>query len=136
MLGLRKSGARRAEIRKNRPDAGLTLAARLRAEGGLIALGIVAAFCIGAIAILLLRENVVQYRVGQFVHHDIVSRVEFKSRDDKRLAAVRERRREAVPRYYKPADPDPWKVIEDRLLSLPDLVKGANSVNELPADLQ
>ncbi len=135
MLGFRKSGARRAEIRKNRPDAGITLATRIRSEGGLIPIAIAVCFCIAASGILLLRENVVAYRPGQLVHHDITARVLFKSRDDKKLDAARDRARDATPRRYKPAEPNPFTVIQEALMTLPDKVR-SGKLNELPPDLQ
>src|SRR4051812_16652408 len=98
MVGLRKSGARRAEIRKNRPDADDTLMRRLRAEGGLISIGVAAFFCVVAISILVMREDVVRYRPGQWTRHDIVSRVDFSYHDDKLLAAKRQAARDAEPR--------------------------------------
>jgi putative nucleotidyltransferase with HDIG domain len=135
MLGAKKPGARRAEIRKNRPDAGVTVLSKLRAEGGLFSIGVAAFFFICASGILVLRENVIPYRPGQWTHHDIVSRVDFDYRDDKRLQAAREAARQSTPRVYKQAEPSPWKVIEDSLLSLPDRVKGL-SLEELPKDIK
>jgi hypothetical protein len=42
-----------------------------------------------AIGILMLRENVVPFRPGQWVPHDIVSRVDFVFRDEKRLTEAK-----------------------------------------------
>lgn len=133
MFGFGRSNARRAEIRRNRPSE-LPLMARLRAEGGLLSLAIAAAFCAGAAAILVMREDVVRYRPGQWVHHDIVARVDFAYRDERLLAAQHERAREDQPRIYKLAQADPWKVIEDELLALPERVKG-QSLADLPFEL-
>ncbi len=135
MLGFKKSGARRAEIRKNRPDAGDSLVRRLRAEGGGVSLAVAVVFCAGAIAILLMREEVVRYRPGQWTRHDIVSRVDFTYHDEKQLAAARQNARASQPRVYKQSTPDPWKAAEEELLALPDRVKGL-TVAELPSDLK
>lgn len=108
--------------------------ARLRAEGGLLSIGIAAIFCIGAAAILVMREDVVRYRPGQWVHHDIVARVDFAYRDDRLLAAQRERARDDQPRVYRQATPDPWKLVEDELLALPERVKG-QTLTDLPFEL-
>src|SRR5262245_45991111 len=94
---------RRTEIRKNRPDANQSLVQRMQAQGAFVALGIVAAFCVSATAILLLRDSVVAYRPGQWAPHDIVSRVDFAFRDDRKLAEIRRVTRESTPRVYKPA---------------------------------
>jgi putative nucleotidyltransferase with HDIG domain len=139
MLGLSKStttsASRRAEIRKNRPDAGESLVKRLRAEGGLVSLGVAAAFCLCTMLILVMREDVVRYRPGQWARHDIVARVDFTYRDEKLLAAARQNARDNTLRIYKPAEQDPWKAAEKELLALPDRVKGM-SVEELPGDLR
>jgi len=139
MLGFGKSTSpRRSEIRRNRPDdAGMSvLLRRLRAEGGLYSLAVAAVFCILAMLILVMREDVVRYRPGQWTRHDIVARVDFRHRDEKRLADARQRARQATPRYYRPAEPDTWKLIEQALLALPDRVKGASTLAELPVDLR
>src|SRR5688572_9262869 len=125
-LFTRKS-ARRAEIRKNRPDASdpRAFVQKMHAEGGLVALWIATGFFIVATGVLMLRENVVPYRPGQWAPHDIVSRVDFTFREEKLLAKAREQAREAQPRVYKAAETDPWSMIEQRLLTLPDKVAGS-----------
>lgn len=135
MFFFRKSGARRAEIRKNRPDVGASLAERVRSRGGMWSLGVAVAFCVLAVSILILRDNVIPYRPGQFVHHDITSRVLFKSMDDRKLDAARERAREKTARRYKLADPSPWTVIQDAMLALPNRV-GTSKLDALPPDLK
>src|SRR5688500_15311479 len=117
--------ARRAEIRKNRPDSRSALVQKMHAEGGFVAIWIACAFCAAAVCILMLRENVVPYRPGQWVPHDIVSRVDFAYRDEKQLAKAKEAAREAQPRVYRAADTDPWSLVEQRLLTLPDKVSGS-----------
>src|SRR4051794_8824341 len=101
MLGIGKSTARRAEIRKNRPDAGNTMVHRLRAEGGLASIGVATGFCLLASLILTMRQDVVRYRPGQWIGYDIVSRVDFSYRDDKRLAAARQNAKANTFRIYK-----------------------------------
>ena len=50
MLFFRKSGARRAEIRKNRPDTGASLAERVRSQGGVWSLGVAGLLCTSLLA--------------------------------------------------------------------------------------
>ena len=125
-LFTRKS-ARRAAIRKDRPGAtdARAFVQRMQAEGGLVATWIAFGFFLVATGILMLRENVVPYRPGQWAPHDIVSRVDFTFREQKLLDKAREQAREAQPRVYKAAETDPWGVVEQRLLTLPDKVSGS-----------
>ncbi|HVT87367.1 MAG TPA: HDIG domain-containing protein [Tepidisphaeraceae bacterium] len=134
MFGNTKSTARREEIRKNRPDAGITFMTRMRAEGMLVSLAVAVVFCIAATAILVMREDVVHYRPGEWTTHDIVARVDFPYRDERLLNAAHEVARNSQPRIYRQVQPDIWKSIEDELLALPDRVKGMTLV-ELPQEL-
>src|SRR5688572_33465490 len=105
-LFTRKS-ARRAEIRKNRPDASdpRAFVQKMHAEGGLVALWIATGFFIVATGVLMLRENVVPYRPGQWAPHDIVSRVDFTFREEKLLAKAREQARERRRGGTRAAEP-------------------------------
>ena len=82
----RKAPARRAEIRKNRPDTVTRRWELMKASGVPVSVAIAAAFALVAIAILSLREEVVPHRPGQFAAHDIVSRVDFTFHDNRKLA--------------------------------------------------
>ncbi len=126
---------RRTEIRRNRPESRQTLVQRMQAQGAFLALGIAAAFCISTTSILLLRENVVAHRPGQWAPHDIVSRVDFAFRDERRLAEVRRLAREKAPRVYRQANPEPWSVVEQNLLLLPERVAGS-PLEQLPLELR
>jgi putative nucleotidyltransferase with HDIG domain len=130
-----KNSARRAEIRKNRPDSGPTVVHRLRAGGGMTSLLVAGGFCLATIVILLMREDVVRYRPGQWTRNNIVSRVDFTYRDEKQLAAAHQAARAATPRVYKLADTDPWKTVQEELLALPDRVKGM-TLDEVPPELK
>src|SRR5829696_7197506 len=134
-----KSRFRRAEIRKNRPDAAWVDIDALRASGMLASLGIAAVFFLAASAVLLLREQVVPYRPGQWIPHDVVSRVDFSYRNKDRLVNMRRDRRDAEPRVYQPqaigqGKLDAWANLRRELTSLPDKV-GDRSTAELPAPL-
>ena len=94
--------SRRAEIRNKRPDAPAVNWQDLRASGGLASIAIAVGFGLLAIVIMLLRDEVVPYRPGQFVPHDIVSRVDFVYKDRTRLAQARTDAREREPRIYAP----------------------------------
>lgn len=136
VFGLGKLTARRAEIRKSfRHAAGRPFWRRLRNDGSLISLAVAGVFCLACMAILVMREDVVPYRPGQWTRHDIVSRVDFSYRDEKQLAAARQQARDTTPRIYKQADPDPWQTVQQQLQALPDRVKGM-TLDELPADLR
>ena len=133
-----KSRSRRAEIRKNRPDASWLDWERLRGSGALASAGIAAAFFLFAWAILNLREEVVPYRPGQWIPHDIVSRVDFAYQNKDLLAQMRRIRRETEPRVYKPnpaANGDAWAQLKRDLLALPDKVTLHADSEELPKPL-
>jgi hypothetical protein len=136
MLNLfRKAPARRAEIRKNRPDTVHRRWELMKATGVPLSLGIAAAFALIATAILSLREEVVPYRPGQFAAHDIVSRVDFTFHDTRRLADAQRAARASALHVYG-EDPNLWKRIEDLLLAVPDRVATAASPEELGEDLR
>ena len=133
-----KSRSRRAEIRKNRPDAAWLDWEALRSSGALASLAIAATFFVAASGILMLREQVVPYRPGQWIPHDIVSRVDFTYRDKDRLADLRRQRREAEPRVYAvnaDTQGDAWARLRRELTALPDRVAGRKAA-ELEAPLR
>ncbi len=120
MFSSNKSGARRAEVRKKRPDTAAKLFKELQADGGLVSLWVAAVFAVVAIGILSMRADVVHYRPGQYAQHDISSRVDFVFFDQDKLNREKDRAREETPHIYATAATDPWKTIEQRLLALPD----------------
>src|SRR3954469_17867624 len=109
-FGSRKSNSRREQIRKDRPDTVVRQWERMRTGGVMSSIGIAAAFFVVASAILMLREEVVPYRPGQNVQHDIVSRVNFSFMDKRKLL---EAQREA-----KAAEPDVYTRVGDDFKSL------------------
>jgi hypothetical protein len=127
-----KSRSRRAEIRKNRPDSEWWDWQKLKEDGVPASLGIAAGFFVLATCILMLRQDVVPYRTGQWVNHDIVSRVAFRYNDAGLLEQKRNVAETRAPRVYVP-DGDVWTDVERELLQLPELVAGTA---ELPADLK
>jgi cyclic-di-AMP phosphodiesterase PgpH len=134
MFGVKKQRRRRVEIRRNRPETGFCWE-EFRAEGGLASIGIAIAFCALVIAILMLREDVVPYRPGQAISHDIVSRVDFVFHDRDLLAEARQRAKLSQPRIYD-ARGDVWGDLEQRLLALPDRVGRATTVDEIDPTLR
>jgi cyclic-di-AMP phosphodiesterase PgpH len=84
---------------------------------------IAAGFAICAIAILMWRPNVMPWRVGQYVPHDIVARVDFSWSDPDALNEARIAARQLEPRVYRAVTPDPLILIADDLKRLPELVK-------------
>jgi putative nucleotidyltransferase with HDIG domain len=95
---------------------------------------IAASFWIAVTLLLLFRKDVVSYRPGEFISHDIFARVDFNFRDQALFDQQVKFLRESVPRVYRQIDNDPWKKIEDYLLALPDTVQG-RSPQELDAPL-
>ena len=78
------------------------------------------AFGVIASGVMMFREGVLPHRPGQWIPHDIVSRVDFWFRDQELLEQKRRERRAAEPRIYK-ANGDAWAQLEKSLLALPDV---------------
>ncbi|MEA2736075.1 MAG: cyclic-di-AMP phosphodiesterase PgpH [Humisphaera sp.] len=134
-LWSRKSVSRREQIRKDRPDTTARKWEHLRSNGVIVSLQIAAVFWVAATGILMLRQDVVPYRPGQWAHHDIISRVDFTFMDKQQLAEAQRLARQNSPRVYT-AVPDVWKPLEEKLLALPDLVAGVPTLNELSPELR
>ena len=134
MSFFKKAPARRAEIRKNRPDTPARRWELMKASGLPVSIAIAALFFIGASAILMFREEAVPYRPGQFATHDIVSRVNFAFQDKDLLASRQRKARDDTPRVYR-ASNDVWQKLQERLAALPDRVAAAPSVEALGEDL-
>jgi putative nucleotidyltransferase with HDIG domain len=134
-LSRRCVSSRRESIRKDRPDTIVRRVAAWRASGVVTSVLIAALFAAIASTILMMREQVVPYRPGQYVAHDIVSRVEFVFPDKDKLAAAQRATRAAVPRIYAQSN-EGWKTLEERLLALPDRVAPASTIEDLPAELR
>jgi len=114
-----KSKSRRAEIRRNRPDLGL-LWQSLRAPGAMGSLLALLAFWLAASGMSLLRDRVVRYRPGEYVHHDVSARVRFDSHNIERENELKQRARENAPRVYRRVDA-PFVELEQKLLRLEPL---------------
>src|ERR1700712_5187963 len=123
MFNSQKSTARRTAIRENRPDTSVALWNEMKACGAVASVGIATVFCILAIAILMLREDVVQYRPGQAVPNDVISRVDFSYQDKGLLAKMQQEARRKSPRIYR-SKVDAWLPLQTQLMSLPDQVAG------------
>src|SRR5688572_3569774 len=131
----KKAPARRAEIRKNRPDTPARRWELWKAAGLPVSLSIGAFFFVAATAILMFREEAVPYRPGQFATHDIVSRVNFAFKDKDQLAAVQRAARDQTPRVYRESA-EVWEKLQERLLALPDRIAAAPSPEALGDDLK
>jgi hypothetical protein len=132
-----KSRSRRAEIRKNRPDTDWVDWQKLKERGVPASLGIAAAFFLVASAILMLRQDVVPYRPGQWLHHDVVSRVKFTYQSQGQLDAMRAAAANRVLRIYSKNSKveDVWENLQHELLQLPDRIPASPTV-DLPGDLK
>lgn len=109
------------------------LGTRLRSSGVKSALLTAFVFFVIVSAILMLRQNVLSYRPGQYVAQDIVSRVDFEYRDTELLHRYRQRARDRVAHIYK-SNGDVWGDLEAKLRQLPDQVAG-KTLDELPDTL-
>jgi len=98
--------------------------------GSLVVAGV---FALVASAIVMLREDAVPYRPGQYVPQDIIGRVDFTFTDPERLAKAREAMRETEPHVFK-VNGDAWGDLEAKLLELPERV-GDKDVTQLPGTL-
>jgi putative nucleotidyltransferase with HDIG domain len=134
MFWSRKYGARRTEVRKNRPDVGRSLYVDLRAKGVIGSLGVAALFWLAASGIVMLRDSAVPYKPGQYVPQDILSRVDFTFPDQDRLAQVKREKRASVPQVYKATPGDAWGDLESALDDLPERV-GDKDASQLPPAL-
>jgi len=129
-----KSRTRRSEIRKCRPEAPWLDWEKWKAEGVPVSIGIAAAFFICATSILMWRQDVIAYRPGQWIPHNIMARVSFNYYDRDKLDNERLRVRQSEPRIYQPnPEGDPWIALRKMLADLPERV--ANSPQQLPPDL-
>ncbi|MCS7034011.1 MAG: HDIG domain-containing protein [Phycisphaerae bacterium] len=129
-----KPATRRAQIRAGRPDTLRQWWDARRADGTIASVWLALLFAAGVIAILTLRDDVVPYRPGQFVGHDIVARTDFVFHDADELAAAQNRARVQTPRVYREL-PSPWDLIAQKLRDLPQSVAGLTE-SELRPDLQ
>lgn len=135
MIFSRKRGARRMEIRKNRPDTGARWLANMRADGSLATFWVAVGFFIATAAVMSLRQSVIPYRPGQYAAHDIVSRVEFTYHDRDKLEEKKRIARELEPRVYVATEPDQWEQLQKMLTELPQQVANVRE-DELPASLK
>lgn len=133
MFWSRKYGARRNEVRKNRPDLGGSLYSELKARGVVGSIWVAAAFCLAASAIVMLREDAVPYKPGQYVPQDVISRIDFNFSDPELLTAARRDKRESEPHVYLTMG-DSWGDLKAALLELPDRVAG-KTADQLPGNL-
>jgi putative nucleotidyltransferase with HDIG domain len=143
MFGNQKSSARRLAIRENRPDTSAIWFKELQCNGTFPSIAIAIVFWILASAILMMRQDVLPYRLGQTVRYDIFSRVDFNFVDSDLMKFKQEEARNSCdPVFVATGDPnstgkktgDAWQSLEDQLLALPDRVQGL-SRGQLPADL-
>jgi cyclic-di-AMP phosphodiesterase PgpH len=107
----------------------------LRASGAIGSIYLAGIFFAAATAILMLRQEVIPFRPGQYVSHNITSRVDFDFVDPDQLDRLRQRAREMEPRVYVAADGDYWGALQDDLMTLPDRTYHRQP-SELPDDLR
>src|ERR1700677_3341559 len=121
MFGSQKCTARRTAIRENRPDSSVALWNQMKACGGVTSMGIAAVFCILAILILMLREDVVPYRPGQAVPYDVSRRVDFSYKNTGVRSQAQQEARQRTPRIYRTTYDktagDAWQTLQNKMLS-------------------
>jgi len=133
MTWFHRTNPRRAEIRKNRPDRTGVFLQRWRDDGTLASIGLALVFCVLACTILMMRQDVVPYRPGQYVAEDVHARVTFQVADQRELVNAQQYARLITPRVYK-VNGDVWAVLQDQLLKLPDRF-GGKTLQDLSPDL-
>jgi putative nucleotidyltransferase with HDIG domain len=106
----------------------------MRARGLFMSLMIAAGFWAALTALMLLRQDVVPYRPGEYVPHDLVARVDFRFYDKVRHEEEIEARRENAWRVYRQTPGDIWISLQNYLLKLPETVHGRQP-EELEAPL-
>ena len=129
-----KSRARRAEIRKSCPGPAWLDWQRWKEQGIVTSLWIAAGFFVAASAILMWRQEVIPYRPGQWIPHDIVARVPFTYFDQGALDRLKRNARAREPLVYRPVEGDVWANLQKELNVLPDLAAGGSK--EIPPDLK
>ena len=102
-------------------------------QRGAIGIGIVF-FCLAA-AILMLRQDVMPYRPGQWISHDIVSRVSFTYFDRELLNQQQARAPRGRAACLQARRRHSGVTLKKRLQDLPDRLP-ASATAELPADLR
>jgi len=118
-----KHNTRRTAIRENRPEAA-SWAQRITEKKAWRSLGVAAAFWLLLAGILLMRQEVVRHRPGQYVAHNTTARVAFSYFDQDELTRQREAARLGAPRVYRQAAGNVWDSLRGKLLTLPDRVYG------------
>jgi putative nucleotidyltransferase with HDIG domain len=131
MFGSGRNSPRRAAIREKRLGSSRSLWRDMQANGTLGSLLIALSFFVAASSILMLREQVVPYRPGQYTSHDIVARVDFSFLDADLLADKQHEAFARAPRVYRTTGADPWTNLQGKLTSLPDALYNSES-GELP----
>src|ERR1700712_5767931 len=96
-MGRVSSSRRREEIQKKRPTDESIVGRMLRPHHH-IALVIALGFVLATTAILMLRPQVVGWRVGQYAPHDIVARVNFDYLDPEKQNMAKQIARVSEPR--------------------------------------
>lgn len=127
MFPNQKCSVRRTAIRENRPDTSAVWWNELKCNGSVNSMAIAGGFCLVALAILSLRQDVVPFRPGQAVPYDVIARVDFSFKDEGLLAEKELEARDRTPRVYKAnveKATDSWQALQDELLALPDKVAG------------
>ena len=128
--------SRRSAIRENRHDYEARSASNELPTHDLVpSLAIACLFWLAITSLLLLRKDVIPYRPGEYVPHDIVARVDFHFTDRALYDNLIKLKRESAPRAYRKIAGDPWEKIQNYLLALPDTVQG-RAPNELDPPLR
>ncbi|MEM6313181.1 MAG: hypothetical protein AAF743_03795, partial [Planctomycetota bacterium] len=97
-----------------------------------VSIGLVFALLLGVM--LQLRPDVVPYRLGQTVRHDVVARVGFDFYDQAKHQQERVVEMQATPRVYNRVELNPFDDLEQWLTDLPDQLVGKR-LSELDPDI-
>ena len=130
---INKSNVRRIAIGNKRRDR-TPWFREMRSQGVLNSLWVAVAFFAVTCGIMLLREDVVPYRPGQYVPHDVLSRVDFTFRDKALLTKARQEARDSEPRVYM-LNGSGWDDLQAAMLDLPNELSD-KTLQQVPAEIR
>ena len=131
----RKTRQRRLEVRKSRHSLRTGYWCRFRQAGGLGSSLLAAGFLLGALLIDLFPPDPSPYRLGQYVRHDIASRVSFAVPSQRAIREQIQKARSATPARFK-ADMELVDRIVAALAALPGRLGAATQPSELEASVR
>jgi len=131
----RKTRQRRLEVRKSRHSGRTGYWRRFRQAGGVGSSLLAAGFLLAALLIDLFPPDPLPYRLGQYVRHDIASRVSFAVPSPRAIREQVQKARSATPARFR-ADMELIDRIVAALAALPGRLGAATQPAELEANVR